>query len=113
VEVKNRVVKLSLVVIVLVVAIVWVGYSSRRARSGGRTFERTTARLGGWRDEQLARAIRQGIGNDEGDDPKPSPSHNQIELSLRFRLTSRADLGEWCWDLDTVPDCIRDIGLCR
>ena len=45
VEVKNRLVKLLLVGIVLVGSIVWVGYSSRRARSGGRTFEPTTARL--------------------------------------------------------------------
>lgn len=125
VEVKNRLVKLLLVVIVLVVSIVWVGYSSRHARSGGRTFERTAARLergryivegpahcfechsevdwdkpgaqpkagkkgagtdftkyglpwlvapnitpdvesgaGKWTDEQFARAIREGIGND-------------------------------------------------
>ena len=124
-EVKNRLVKLLRLVIVLVGTIVWVGYSSRRARSGGRTFERTTARLergryivegpahcfechseidwdkpgaqpkagkkgggmnftaygipwliapnitpdaetgaGTWTDEQLARAIREGIGRD-------------------------------------------------
>lgn len=48
-EVKSRLLKLLLVVIVLVVSIVWVGYSSRRAatnaRRGGRTFERTAARL--------------------------------------------------------------------
>ena len=44
-EVKNRLVKLILVVIVLVGSIVWVGYSSRRPRSGARTFEPTAARL--------------------------------------------------------------------
>lgn len=124
-EVKNRIFKLLLVVIVVVASLIWVGYSSRNAATRGRTFEYTKARFerglyivegpghcfqchseldwekpgaqpkpgkrgagtdftkyglpwlvapnitpdiesgaGSWTDEQLARAIREGIGHD-------------------------------------------------